>query len=197
MKGMTKFCPRCRESKDISAFGKNRSRCDGLASYCKECYRPYAKDATARYRQTPKGQAAYTARIASGAAAEALRRFQKTPKGRAYHKAWNPERRREISREGTRRHWHRRRDLVANLKQTEWQATLTYFDGRCAYCGALGRMHQDHFIPVTKGGGYTVTNILPACKSCNSSKNDSDPKDWCRPHIYERLSAYLASARCG
>jgi len=39
-------------------------------------------------------------------------------------------------------------------------------------------LHQDHYIPVTKNGGYTPDNILPACQSCNLSKWNSDPHDW-------------------
>ena len=36
---MTKFCPQCKTDKDISQFGPNKGRKDGLRSYCKECDR--------------------------------------------------------------------------------------------------------------------------------------------------------------
>jgi 5-methylcytosine-specific restriction endonuclease McrA len=39
-------------------------------------------------------------------------------------------------------------------------------------------LHQEHHIPVAKGGGYTPNNILPACQSCNLSKGSRDPVEW-------------------
>lgn len=32
-----KLCPRCQEMKDETAFGKNRSRKDGLQAQCRQC----------------------------------------------------------------------------------------------------------------------------------------------------------------
>jgi len=36
---MTKRCPACGESKDITEFQKNRTRRDGLQSHCKRCFK--------------------------------------------------------------------------------------------------------------------------------------------------------------
>lgn len=77
--------------------------------------------------------------------------------------------------------------VVDNLTASEWEATKEHFDNACAYCGISEDnhliihneiLHQDHFIPINIGGGYTKDNIVPACKSCNSSKNDSDFSEW-------------------
>ena len=40
------------------------------------------------------------------------------------------------------------------------------------------QLHQEHFIPLSKGGGYTHNNIIPACRSCNSSKWNNNFFDW-------------------
>jgi len=37
---------------------------------------------------------------------------------------------------------------------------------------------QEHFISVTKFGGYVKENILCACQSCNSSKGNRDFEIW-------------------
>jgi len=70
----------------------------------------------------------------------------------------------------------RRRALAAGLPATltvdEWEAILGRFNHSCAYCGTTGEMEQDHVIPLSKGGPYTADNIVPACKSCNSSKGN-------------------------
>lgn len=99
-------------------------------------------------------------------------------------RAWrlaNPEKRRAQDRawqlanpEKVRISYHRRRSirrsLVADLTPQQWAAILTSFKGRCAYCGRKGKLTQDHVVPVSLGGAYSIGNIVPACPSCNSSK---------------------------
>jgi 5-methylcytosine-specific restriction endonuclease McrA len=44
----------------------------------------------------------------------------------------------------------------------------------CLYCEGPAEA-ADHFNPITRGGLNCRENIVPACKSCNSSKNNRDP----------------------
>jgi 5-methylcytosine-specific restriction endonuclease McrA len=71
---------------------------------------------------------------------------------------------------------HRRRALFAQVENTltaaQWREILVRFDNCCAYCGRAGRMTLDHVVPLSKGGGHTAANVVPACRSCNSSKRD-------------------------
>lgn len=48
----------------------------------------------------------------------------------------------------------------------------------CIYCGSTEVATQDHIIPKCKGGPDIPANIVPACKSCNSSKLDKDIFEW-------------------
>lgn len=41
----------------------------------------------------------------------------------------------------------------------------------CFYCGCSGKMTVDHDVPLSRGGSDFIDNILPSCKSCNSSKS--------------------------
>jgi hypothetical protein len=41
---LTKLCNKCKESKDVSCFGKCNSNKDGLQAYCKACRKKYAQD---------------------------------------------------------------------------------------------------------------------------------------------------------
>lgn len=50
----------------------------------------------------------------------------------------------------------------------------------CAYCGATSGLSWDHLIPRNKGGPDTISNHVPACVSCNSSKGDRDVVEWFR-----------------
>jgi len=40
----------------------------------------------------------------------------------------------------------------------------------CTYCGFVGNMTVDHFVPLSKNGTSQLVNYLPACKFCNLSK---------------------------
>jgi len=68
--------------------------------------------------------------------------------------------------------------LLSTFTIEEWESTKHYFDSKCCYCGEELPLQQEHFISVSKGGGYVDENMLPSCKSCNCSKNDKDFSDW-------------------
>jgi len=92
-------------------------------------------------------------------------------------KAWkknHPEKVRAIG--------HRRRSRLIDscspgVLPAEWAALVERFAGRCAYCGTSGTT-IDHIVPISKGGRDEIGNVLPACKSCNSSKNNKDLAVW-------------------
>lgn len=53
--------------------------------------------------------------------------------------------------------------------------------GGCAYCGAdVGTMQRDCVLPVSRGGRYTIGNVVPACRSCNTSKCNHEVTAWMR-----------------
>lgn len=51
---------------------------------------------------------------------------------------------------------------------------------RCKYCGARATS-IDHVVPVSKGGTNDPFNLVPACRSCNSSKGDKQLSEWTPP----------------
>jgi len=85
-----------------------------------------------------------------------------------FHKIKDDRRRRNLAKK-----------LIKDLTFKEWQNSIEYFENRCAYCGKeLIKITADHFIPLTKGGGLTKSNILPICVSCNSSKKNKNFMEW-------------------
>lgn len=66
------------------------------------------------------------------------------------------------------------------VTQRDWDRLIMRFDNKCAYCGCSldGCLTIDHVIPVAKGGRHTIGNLVPACKSCNSSKRDLLLFEW-------------------
>ena len=56
---------------------------------------------------------------------------------------------------------------------------INAWDGHCAYCGCKPeKVTLDHVIPKAKGGTTQRTNLVPACASCNVSKNHCDIWVW-------------------
>lgn len=68
--------------------------------------------------------------------------------------------------------------LPATLTAAQWETIKTAFNEKCAYCGKVRELEQDHFVALSNGGEYTHNNIVPACKSCNSSKGNKDFFEW-------------------
>ncbi len=93
--------------------------------------------------------------------------YNKTDKGKILNK---------ISR-------HRRRAL---LKKTVFDLTtrdidkIVKRDTSCVYCNSFKSLAFDHIKPLSKGGDTTFGNMVLACKSCNSSKNNKNVFFWCK-----------------
>ena len=69
---------------------------------------------------------------------------------------------------------------VHDLTDAEWAALVSAWGG-CAYCGADGPpLQKDCMLPISRGGRYTVSNVVPACGSCNASKCNTEVTTWLR-----------------
>jgi 5-methylcytosine-specific restriction endonuclease McrA len=67
-----------------------------------------------------------------------------------------------------------------DLTDEQWSALLAAWGG-CAYCGAAGNgLQRDCVLPLSRGGRYTLENIVPACRSCNTSKCNDEITGWMR-----------------
>jgi len=68
----------------------------------------------------------------------------------------------------------------SDLTDAEWFQILEAW-GVCAYCGADGAaLQRDCVLPISRGGRYTLDNVVPACRSCNASKSNSEVTSWMR-----------------
>ena len=96
---------------------------------------------------------------------------------------------------------HKRRARELRLPDTltvaEWRKAVSYWEGRCAYCGEKfdresRKRTLDHYIPIShpRCPGTTAQNCVPACHTCNMSKGKKDVLEWLRWHYgdeYARL----------
>jgi 5-methylcytosine-specific restriction endonuclease McrA len=72
-------------------------------------------------------------------------------------------------------------DRVDHDLTTEQWAALRDKWGGCAYCTASDRpLQRDCVQALSRGGRYTLDNIVPACASCNASKSNDEVTAWLR-----------------
>ena len=79
-----------------------------------------------------------------------------------------------------RRRKRRMARVSHDLTEAQWLALMEAWGG-CAYCGGDGAaLQKDTMLPVSRGGRYTATNVVPACGSCNASKCNTEVTTWLR-----------------
>ena len=87
-------------------------------------------------------------------------------KNKDKHRIWRAERKSRL------------KNLESRYSEKDWKNVKKEFGYKCCYCGQRKALTQDHFIALSKGGEYTINNIIPSCQSCNTSKNNRDFFNW-------------------
>lgn len=94
-----------------------------------------------------------------------------------------------------------KKGLKCDFSLEQWEFAIKYFNNKCVYCGCEfadnNKPQYEHFIPISKNGTFTANNILPACKSCNSSKGNKDYAEWAEiknlsPDVRQNIEEYFA-----
>lgn len=163
-----KECSHCKVSKPYNNehFYKDSSSKTGLESRCKECKRKKNNE----YKRNNKD------------------------KIRQIHSVYKKNNRDRFNVYDQKRR-SRKKKLAASFTHKDWQSVLDTFDHSCAYCGSTEEIQQEHYIPVSANGTYTKDNIIPACATCNQSKNDRNINDWFKSQSYyvsERMDKIIA-----
>lgn len=123
--------------------------------------------------------------VAKLAVNEAHRKWYRSDKGRSYMRTYKEVRA------------HKWRGKIAyDWSAADWAACKAWWGNLCAYCGAGGKLSQDHFVPLRDPNtpGTVPENMVPACLPCDHSKNGRSPYEWCKDNArLERIVAYLES----
>jgi hypothetical protein len=107
---------------------------------------------------------------------ENSRKFRQSERGRERCKIYN------------RKHRIKKHQIT----NKEWENCKKYFDYKCCYCGLplsehyytrkgitkLGDFHKEHIID---DGKNDLSNCVPSCQSCNSSKREYSLHTWYNP----------------
>lgn len=68
-----------------------------------------------------------------------------------------------------------------DLTAPEWADLVAAWGGACAYCGTTTpALQRDCVLPISRGGRYTLENVVPACASCHASKHNDEVTGWLR-----------------
>jgi len=78
-----------------------------------------------------------------------------------------------------------------DLTDDQWNA-LQHAWGGCAYCLSTGvPLQRDCVQALSRGGRYTLDNIVPTCRSCNASKSNDEVTGWLRRKKLDERSFLL------
>ena len=199
-----KHCSQCFEvlPENGEYFYKQKKGKNGFGSECKQCRKSYRrwhhKKNKEKYNQLRKERYQKNKKRETAQVYAYREKNKKRIKeywahyyqrNKEQYKSHNKRYREENPgkfKEYSRRRNHRRRQAELgtkfNFSAEEWQQCLAHFNHQCAYCGSKESLEQEHVVPVSAGGHYTADNIIPACKSCNSSKNNKIMQDWFTQH---------------
>lgn len=159
---------------------RHRENINARSARYRETHREEMKAYLKKYYKKNRAEAARQSRERYLANREAKRQYDIEYKQRPevierYRaKLQTPEFKRRQSIQNKLRH-ALRRSIVGTFTKEQWLARVEAHGWRCFYCYKdlqYGGLTMDHAIPVSRGGTNWASNLLPACKSCNSKKKD-------------------------
>lgn len=198
----TKHCPKCGQDYPLTSefWYKDKTRKDNFYVNCKTCEScrrkkergenpEQRKIVTQRYLVKHPDKRKESVKRYCDANREKLNEYNKTYRqthsesvreyGRKKSKELR-EARPEIKREHERRRRVRKANADGNHTAEETKQLYVQQNGKCFHCEVElnDKYHEDHWIPLSKGGSDWISNIRLLCPKCNLSKKDKLPHEW-------------------
>lgn len=203
----TKICSKCKIEKDIILFSKNKKRKDGLDCRCKNCAKEYyiknkekiLSNVKQKYIKNKKEILLYQKEYYDKNKDYVKNRVKKyanknKEKIKEYCKKYLINNREKINKH------HRKyysfgyglaikKNITSKRRAIKKDSTITSIEilklqqnaKKCYWCGISLKnikTHIDHYIPLSKGGEHTLSNLVISCPSCNLNKSSKDPFDF-------------------
>jgi|FLOH01.1.fsa_nt_gi 5-methylcytosine-specific restriction endonuclease McrA len=151
-KHMSKYCGGCGTTQPSVMFDNDRDEKDGLTTMCAACDRAYSQ----AYRLSEKNRTPVplTAHELQVLAAE------------------------KLARDNEIKHRRRARKLANGVNLVKATEMVAIAARPCTACAAPAPSTVDHVIPIARGGPHSIGNLMPLCRSCNSSKHDMLWIEW-------------------
>ena len=183
-----KTCSKCGESKPLEDYHVRKDSKDGRVGQCRSCVKVksdtwyqankdrHLTNSKQNYKENKKRKAVtgaiwQKANKESRAASSAAYRIRHPDRAHAWARE-NPEKHNEKRRK------YRARKVNNGVKLVIDTEIATIAAMSCTACGIAGPSEVDHIIPLARGGSHTIGNLMPLCKSCNSSKRDLLYIEW-------------------
>jgi 5-methylcytosine-specific restriction endonuclease McrA len=175
-----KRCTKCGLEKDESKFYEDSMTHDGYKSHCKQCHKV---EMSRHYQEHREKHLAYVKQY-NQEHCEEKRLYYSQHHPQYYQEHWG-----EIAKYNRQYHHdHPEVHQVADVKRRaqvqesegtfttkKWLQMCEETGYRCVYCFQESlNLTMDHVVPLSKGGVHDVSNIVPACKSCNTRKGTKD-----------------------
>lgn len=197
-----KFCKTCNEYIVLNNFYKHKETFDGLSTSCKECVKKRSKKHIEMHKNEVKEyQKEYRINNREKLNDYSNKYYYKNHDkllkvGKKYRLKYNEnikvyrklylqtEIGKEVNRLKEQKRRSRKKNLKSDLTIGQWNETIknwTDSNGyiHCAYCSEITvKPEQEHIIPLSKNGEYTKNNIIPICKTCNTSKNNKSLEEF-------------------
>ncbi|MGG3722362.1 HNH endonuclease signature motif containing protein [Bacillus subtilis] len=156
---------------------------DGLHSYCKACVLKKAKESM--LKNYDKQLERMRERNLLPGMKKAKKKYNSSLKKKKTQQIWQEKNKLKLKNYRLQRDAHKKH----NITDVQWQKCKDYFNNKCAYCGLKiedhkilfkgtyiqSDFHKEH---VDHKGANDISNCIPACKSCNSSKHDFAFEEW-------------------
>lgn len=188
-----KRCSGCKQEKRREEFYNDTRNSDGLQSRCKACFLQYSKERNKKqevksrrreydrlYRRTHRDQKSFWDKKYCRAHAEQRNEYQRkyrknhqeqTTQSYKKYASLNKE---KINIKNANRKNKFGTNLGRGVTLKEWELIKAIYNNCCFYCGEKRKLTIDHVVPITKNGYHSISNIVPACQPCNSSKGAKD-----------------------
>ncbi len=200
-------CSKCGEEKfaTLEYFHKHKK---GLRSYCKSCalliqrnwwknHPEKAREKNRKKKQRQRANKSKEQKVRTSEQKAYMCNYYRKNKERirAQQLEWERTYPEKVAAKKQRRR-ARKLALPANFTTEQWNTALEFFNYRCAICEVDNEtMCADHWIPLDWENcpGTVVWNILPLCRSCNSSKLNRHAKEWlCSKYDTEMVDRILS-----
>lgn len=184
-----KYCNKCKTWKVMNSdnfYISKKNKSNGFHPECKECSKERARinkrnnkekysEYDRQYRNRDNNKEIMNKRSRQWMidnreyAKSYIEAWRKSEEGRLWCNAYTYDRSKE--------HLHK-------ISNREWENNKKYFNYECAYCGMPLEVHkkivgQDlHKEHVDHNGANDLSNCVPSCRLCNSTKHDKEFNDW-------------------
>lgn len=199
-----KFCNKCKSEKLFIEFGNNTKGINNLDSRCNDCRKIYRSEnknhisiKSKEYRNENRiilnsynknwrilNYEKHKQSLKNNYILNRDKRLKDAvsyyqynkEKIRIYRKAYSKT---EIAKAVDKNKHHKRRAKTNQGDVTSQQLLKLQQNAKvCYWCNTplkVKKAHIDHYIPLSKGGEHTISNLVVSCAKCNLTKNAKDP----------------------